>query len=276
MKKVRILIGKRVAEKVVVITGAASGLGQTTGALFAEEGASVVVADIDVNGGEETVSQIRKQGGEAIFVKTDVIDEPQVRSMFSQAEKAYGGVDVLFNNAGVASRPHNMPISDVPEKEWDRVLDVNLKSVFLCSRNVFPFMKERGGGSIINVSSIAALIPTPDITPYTVAKAAVITLTQLLAADGASSNIRVNCIIPSSIDTPMLRQAWTERYGAYKPITSGPLGYRIGKPEEVAGTVLFLASDEASWISGASIEVTGARHIVRNNPGQKSTDNKMR
>lgn len=190
-----------------------------------------------------------------MFVKADVTSEEQILSMFRKAEKTYGGVDVLFNNAGIASTPHNMPISDMPEKEWGRVLNVNLKSVLLCSRNVFPLMKKRGGGSIINVSSIAVLNPTPDVTPYTVAKAAVITLTELLAVDGAPHNIRVNCILPSCIDTPMLRQAWTERYGTYKPIISGPLGYRIGKPEEVARLVLFLSSDEASWVSGAALKL---------------------
>jgi len=261
------VVEKRLVGKIAVITGAGSGVGRTTAILFADEGASIVVVDIDPIGGEETVRQIRLKRGDAIFVKTDVTNEDQVRSMFSEVEKTYGGVDVLFNNAGATSNPHNMSISDVPEKEWDRVLNINLKSVFLCSRNVFPLMKKKGGGSIINVSSIAVLIPTPDITPYTVAKAGVIALTKLLAADGAPYNIRVNCIIPSEIDTPMLRQAWTERYGTYKPITSGPLGYRIGKPEEVARTVLFLASDEASWISGACIEVTGARHIVQQNLG---------
>jgi NAD(P)-dependent dehydrogenase (short-subunit alcohol dehydrogenase family) len=257
------VVDKRLTGKTAVITGAGSGIGRATAILFADEGAKVVVVDIDPSSGEETTRQIKHRQGEAIFIKTDVTNEDQIRSMFSEVEKTYGGVDVLFNCAGATSKPHNMPIADVPEKEWDRVLNINLKSVFLCSRNVFPLMKKKGGGSIINVSSIAVLIPTPDITPYTVAKAGVIALTKLFAVDGAPYNIRVNCIIPSEIDTPMLQQAWTQRYGTYKPITSGPLGYRIGKPEEVARTVLFLASDEASWISGACIAVTGARHLVQ-------------
>lgn len=265
LKRCLALVDKRLKGKIAVITGASSGIGRITGILFADEGARVVVVDIDPSGGEDTVRQIRVRGGEAIFVRTDVTNEEQVRSMVSEAAKMYGGVDVLFNNAGISSIPHSIAISDVSEKEWDKVLDVNLKSVLCCSRNVFPLMKKKGGGSIINVSSIAVLNIKPEITPYTVSKAAVITLTKLLAAEGACHNIRVNCIIPSEIDTPMLRRAWTERYGVYKPVTSGPLGYRIGKPEEVARVVLFLASDEASWVSGACIEVTGARHIIQRN-----------
>lgn len=266
------MVDKRLAGRVAVITGAASGVGRTTGILFADEGAHVVVADIDSSGGKETVHQIRARGGEAIFVKTDVTNEKQVCNMISEAVEMYDCVDVLYNNAGITSKPHSIAISDVPEKEWDRVLNANLKSVFFCSRNVFPTMKKTGGGSIINVSSIAVLNAKPEITPYTVSKAAVIALTKLFAAEGAPHNIRVNCIIPSSIDTPMLQRAWTERYGTYKPLTSGPLGYRIGKPEEVARVVLFLASDEASWISGACIEVTGARHIVQRNSRETQTN----
>lgn len=251
--------------KVTVITGAGSGIGKTSAILFADEGASVVVADIDPHSGGETVRQIKARGGKAVFVKTDVSNEGQVRSMINKAVKVFGGVDVLFNNAGITSKPHSIAISDLTEEEWDRVLNVNLKSVFFCSRNVFPVMKKRGGGSIINVSSIAVLLFPPEITAYTVSKAAVITLTKLFAVEGAQCNIRVNCILPSEIDTPMLRQAWTEQYGTYKPVTSGPLADRIGKPEEVAEVVLFLASDESSWVSGACIEVTGSRHILQRN-----------
>lgn len=248
------------------MTGAASGIGRTTAILFGDEGAKVVVADIDSSGGKETVRRIKATGGGAVFVKTDVINESQVRDMISEAVKMYGSVDVLFNNVGTTSKPLRIAISDLSEEEWDRVLNVNLKSVFFCSKNMFPVMKNKGGGSIINVSSIVALHSRePEITPYTVAKAAVITLTKLLAIDGAPHNIRVNCIIPSAINTPMLQRAWTERYGTYKLVTSGPLAYRIGKPEEVASVVLFLASDEASWVSGACVEVTGARHIVQRN-----------
>lgn len=252
---------RRLEGKAAIITGAASGVGRTAAVLFASEGARVVVVDIDPQGGEETVQLIRKAGGEAIFVNTDVTNESQICNMVSETVKAYGGVNVLFNNAGITTKPHSTTISELPEKEWDKVFNVNLKSVFLCSRNVFPIMKKGGGGSIINVSSIAVLKLSTHITAYTVAKAGVITLTKLLAVDGARHNIRVNCIVPSEIDTPMLRFAWTERFGEYKPVTTGSLAERIGKPEEVARTVLFLASDEASWISGAVIEVTGAHHI---------------
>jgi len=252
---------RRLGGKVAIITGAASGVGRNAALLFASEGARVVVVDIDPGGGEETVRLIREAGGQAMFVDANVTNESQIRNMVSETVKAYGGINVLFNNAGITTKPHSMTISALPEKEWDKVFNVNLKSVFLCSRNVFPEMKNAGGGSIINVSSIAVLKLSTDITAYTVAKAGVITLTKLLAVDGASHNIRVNCILPSEIDTPMLKFAWTERFGEYKPVTTGSLAERIGKPEEVARTVLFLASDEASWISGACIEVTGAHHI---------------
>lgn len=265
------MVEKKLVGKVAVVTGAASGIGKTSAILFADEGASVVVADIDSYGGEETIRQIKARRGEAVFVKTDVSNENQVRSMISEAVKMYGSVDVLFNNAGITSKPHSIAISDLTEEEWDRVLNVNLKSVFFCSRNVFPVMKKKGGGSIINVSSIAVLHFKPEITAYTVSKAAVIVLTKLFAVDGAPYNIRVNCILPSEIDTPMLQRAWAERYGTYKPVTAGPLANRIGKPEEVAEVVLFLASDESSWVSGACIEVTGTRHILQRNARYEPT-----
>lgn len=252
---------QRLEGKVAVITGAASGIGRVAAVLLAREGARIAVVDIDPRGGEETVRLIGETGGEAIFVNADVTNESQIRTIVSETVKAYGGINVLFNNAGITTKPHSMTISELPEKEWDKVFNVNLKSVLLCSRNVFPEMKKAGGGSIINVSSIAVLKLSTDIAAYTVAKAGVITLTKLLAIDGAPHNIRVNCVVPSEMDTPMLKFAWTERFGEYKPVTTGSLAERIGKPEEVARTVLFLASDEASWISGACIEVTGARHI---------------
>jgi NAD(P)-dependent dehydrogenase (short-subunit alcohol dehydrogenase family) len=251
----------RLEGKVAIVTGAASGIGREAALLFAHEGARVVVVDIVPSGGEETVRLIRESSGEAIFVNTDVTNENQIRTLVSKTVREYGGINVLFNDAGITTKPHSMKISELPEKEWDRVLNGNLKSVFLCSRNVFPVMKNGGGGSIINVSSIAVLKLSTDIAAYTVAKSGVITLTELLALDGAPHNIRVNCVLPSAIDTPMLRHAWTERFGEYKPVTTGSLAERIGKPEEVARTVLFLASDESSWISGTCIAVTGAYHI---------------
>lgn len=260
-----VLVDRKLEGKVAVITGAASGIGRATAILFAEEGANVVVVDIDSNGGKETVRQIKARGGEAVFIKTDVTNEDQVRSMINEAVEIYAGVDVLFNSAGGSGgvKTISIAISDLTEEQWDRIFNLNLKSVFFCSRNIVPVMKKRDGGSIINVSSMAVLHPRPKSTPYTVSKAAVITLTKLLAAEGAPYNIKVNCIVPSAIDTPMLQRAWTERYGTYKPVTSGPLAYRIGKPEEVARVVLFLASDESSYISGACIDVTGASHLLQ-------------
>lgn len=254
-----VLTDRKLEGKVAVITGAASGIGRTTAVLFADEGARVLVADIDCGGGKETVHQIRTRGKEAVFVETDVTNENQVRHMINESVKEYGGVDVLFNGVG-GSIPGGVALSDLTEEQWDRVFGINLKSVFFCSRNAFLIMK-KGGGSIINVSSISVFSLRPDSGPYAVSKAGVIYLTRIFAAEGAPYNIRVNCVVPSEIDTPLLRRDWMARYGSYKPVTSGSLAYRIGRTEEVARTALFLASADSSWVSGANIEVSGAKHI---------------
>jgi len=248
---------KRFDGKVAVITGGSSGIGRATSLRFAVEGAKVVVADIDPKGGEETINRIRNENGEAFFVKTDVTRTDEVRSMIEGTVQQYGGVDVLFNNAG-----YEGPIKlmhETTEQEFYKTIDTNIKGVFLCSKYAVPQMMKRGGGAIINAASEAGIIGHSQYSIYCASKAAVILLTKAMAAEYGKNRIRVNCTCPAPVDTPMLAreiktiggEATKAAFNAMSPFA------RIAKPEEVAAVVAFLASDDASWITGTAINVDG-------------------
>lgn len=246
---------KRLKEKVVLITGIASGIGRATARIFAQEGAKVVGADISQEKGLEVIEAIKRAGGEATFVKADVSETSHVKRLVEKA-LACGRIDVLFNNAGVELVKK---LKDTTEEEWDRIVKINLRSVFLCCKYVIPEMIKSGGGVIINNSSVAGLVGS--FSPaYSAAKGGIIALTKTLAVELAPDNIRVNCICPGAIETPMLQRVLkkqgdpelirTERVKSY------PIG-RFGKPEEIAQTALFLASDESSFMTGAVVAVDG-------------------
>jgi dihydroanticapsin dehydrogenase len=245
----------RLKGKVVVITGVSAGIGRTSALLFAEEGATVVGADIDELKGAEVEAAIREAGGVGHFLKADVSSQEEVANVFAKA-KELGGVDVLFNNAGVEVVKS---LAETTEAEWDRSVSVNLKSVYLCIKHALPQMEKKGKGVIINNSSAAGLVGS--FSPsYSAAKGGIIAITKALAVDLGPSNIRVNCICPGAIETPMLERV-IKMQGDPKEVRTRrlknyPLG-RFGTPEEVAQTALFLASDESSFITGAILVVDG-------------------
>lgn len=249
----------RLKDKVAIITGASSGIGRASGVLFAKEGAKVIIVDIAQKGGLETVKMIRKNGGEATFVKTDVSRGSDVKRMVKATMEKYGKIDVLFNNAGINLEK---TVTDTSEEEWDRVIDVNLKGAFLCSKNVIPEMMQKDGGVIINTASMFGLVGQVHESAYCASKGGMVLLTKAMALDYGPYNIRVNCICPDMIQTPIheafiatLAEPEREVPEMLKTI---PLS-RFGQPEEIARAALFLASDESSYITGVALPVNGGR-----------------
>lgn len=243
--------------KVAVVTGAASGIGRATALAFAREGASVVIADLNETGGQQTVADIAAGGGNAIFVAADVSQASDVERITAEAVRAFGGLDVLHNNAAVV---HFGTVTDTPEEVWDWVIDVNLKSVYLCSKYAIPVMMQRGGGAIVNTASVHSFATAKNYAAYAAAKGGVMQLTKQMAIDYAPHNIRVNCVCPGAIDTPMLQTAIvleTDPDAARKSWGEMHALNRLGQPEEIAEVVLFLASPRASFITGAAYPVDG-------------------
>ena len=241
----------RLEDKVAVITGAGSGIGRAAALLFAREGAKVVVADV-TGAEEETAAAI---GDAATPVRADVSSAADVRAMIETARARYGRLDVLFNNAGIEGAPGFT--ADCTEEDFDRVIAVNLKGVFLGMKYAIPVMLEHGGGSIINNASIAGLVGFPGAPAYCASKGGVVLLTKATALEYATQNIRVNAICPGVIETPMIeRYVSTGEEARRMLVQIEPVG-RLGQPEEVAALALFLASDEASFITGAALPVDG-------------------
>jgi len=249
----------RLQNRVAIITGAGSGIGRASAVLFAKEGAKVVVADFVREGGLETVDLIEQDGGKAVFVESDVSKAADAQKMVSTAVKTYGKLDVLFNNAGINLEK---TIADTSEEEWNKVVNVNLKGVFLCSKYAIPEMIRNGGGVIINTASIRGLVGQYHLAAYCASKGGVVLLTKAMALDHGRDNIRVNCICPGGIETSMhkaflatLEHPERETEEMLRKI---PLG-RMGQPEDVARVALFLASDEAAYLTGLAIPVDGGR-----------------
>ncbi len=248
----------RLEDKVAIITGAATGIGRAGARLFAQEGASVVVADRNAPEAEKTVAMIKENGGDAIYVETDVSKADQVQNMVAKALDQYGKLDVLVNDAGILIRT-GARLADIEDLEWDLTLNTNLRGVFYGCRYAIPHMMERGG-SIVNLSSQAGVHPTPRALAYGVSKAGVISLTQSAAREYAEDQIRVNAIIPGLIDTPQARGSTgsTERFE--QVVSETALG-RAGQPEDVASLMLYLASDESSFVTGSSFSIDGGGTI---------------
>ena len=245
----------RLKGKVAVITGGGSGIGRATAELFAREGAKVVVADYKAEIGRETVRAIKDAGGEALFVEVDVSDSAQVQRLVQSALDAYGGINILFNNAGVLLFG---TVQDTEEEAWNRLMSINLTGVFLCTKAVLPHMIEGGGGSIINLtSSTGAHDAAGNAVAYVTSKGGVALFTRAAAIDHAQDNVRINAIAPGPTDTPMLRDNLSkeqlEAFAATFPMN------RLGRPEELANAALFLASDESSFVTGAILAVDGGQ-----------------
>lgn len=245
----------RLENKVALITGAGMGQGRAGCLIFAREGAKIVALDIDERSGNETVELVRQQGGEAIFCRCDVSVEDQVQKAVTDGVRTFGKLNILYNNAGVLWRDRDFEVTRTIEENWDRVMNINLKgAVWVCKYGI-PELIKSGGGAIINIASVSALLGfTTAQDAYTCSKGALISLTRSLAIVYAKDGIRANTIHPGPVDTPM-QKVWDEE--TKKSIAAWvPLG-RIGQPEDIANCALFLASDEASYITGTEIIVDG-------------------
>jgi NAD(P)-dependent dehydrogenase (short-subunit alcohol dehydrogenase family) len=243
----------RLKSKVAIVTGAASGIGRAIAEVFAQEGARVIVGDINDAGGRETMDLIKGRGGDALFLHCDVSLSADVEKMVAGAMQSFGGLDILVNNA--AYLKDFKTAADTTEGEWDLSIDVTLKGVFLCSKSAIPHMIKAGGGSIINIASVGGLVGFASYTAYCSAKGGVIQLTKSLAIDYGHNNIRVNAICPGPIDTPTTPEAQDEKLHQWQRDMT-VLG-RTASPEEVAYPALFLASDESSFVTGSNLVVDG-------------------
>ncbi len=252
----------RLKDKVALITGAASGIGRATALLFGQEGAKVMCADVNGDGGERVARQIADSDGEAASLTVDVAQEEDVQRMVGETVERWGRLDILFNNAGIGT---GGPVTQVSEEDWDRLIDINLKGVFLGCKHAIPEMVKQGGGAIVNTASDAGLRGTAWLSTYCASKGGVVLLTKSLAVEWAEQGVRVNCVCPGVIRTPILdpfieqgqalfgdsAEAVWERLARAHPIG------RVGEPEEVAQAALFLASDEASFVTGVALPVDG-------------------
>jgi NAD(P)-dependent dehydrogenase (short-subunit alcohol dehydrogenase family) len=249
----------RLKDKVAVVTGGGAGIGRATCALFAEEGATVIVAERDAQSGQETANQINHQGGRALFVPTDVSDEGSVQRMAAEAVRAFGKVNVLVNNAAVFVL---RGIEATPQ-EWRQILDVNVMGPSLVAKHVVPHIRQAGGGAIVNLASISSFIAQPQFVTYNATKAAIPALTRCMALDLAADKIRVNAVAPGAVWTQIVeritREAGMDRAAADRhPDWGGAhLLQRIAEPREIAHAILFLASDEASFVTGTTLMVDG-------------------
>lgn len=250
--------GMKLLNRTAVITGAGSGIGREMSIAFAREGAKIVVADISPDGGNETVRQVREAGGEAVFVHADVTNNDHIAHLVSSALDRFGSIDILCNNAGIAGMLK--PALEVTEESWDRVISVNLKSVFMVSRAVIPVMLRKGKGVIINTASAAGVIASNAGCEYTAAKHGVIGLTKQLAFEYGKRGIRVVAISPGVIETKHTENMTYEGGPFHDLYMNAPAG-RYGKPQEVARLAVFLASDDADFMHGCNIPIDGGSTI---------------
>ncbi len=242
--------------KVALITGGGSGIGHAVAVAMARKGIHISIADIDDDAGEQTADAIRRDGGHAIYIRADVTDEAAVEDMIGQTASKLGGLDYAVNNAGIEGQP-DVGIWATSTEQFEQIMSINVRGVFLCLKHEFRHMKTNGGGAIVNISSIAGLVGVPGVSAYVASKHAVSGLTKTTALEGTRFGIRVNSVHPGVIDTPMARRYIDANPQAEEQLGKmHPLG-RMGKPEEVAAAVLWLCSDEASFITGHAMAVDG-------------------
>ena len=246
-------MGDRLRGKVAIVTGGASGIGRQTVLRFAGEGAKVVIADRNRSGADETLRLAQELSSDVITFSVSVSEADQVRDMVDAATSRFGRLDVLVNAAAILLL--TPPLAELDERDWDLTMDTNLKGLFFCCKYAIPAMLGSGGGSIVNIASMAGIRGTTPLA-YGVSKAGVIHLTTVAASQYTSRGIRVNCIAPGPIDTPQLRGSTASTDTANERAREHPMG-RLGRPEEIANTILFLASDEASFVSGATFVADG-------------------
>ncbi|MCY1291237.1 2,5-dichloro-2,5-cyclohexadiene-1,4-diol dehydrogenase [compost metagenome] len=246
--------------QVALVTGAAAGIGRATALAFAAEGLKVVVADLDAEGGEGTAQLIRAAGGEATFVRCNVTKDAEVKALMEQVIAAYGRLDYAFNNAGIEIEQGRL--ADGSEAEFDAIIGVNVKGVWLCMKHQIPLLLAQGGGAIVNTASVAGLGAAPKMSIYAASKHAVIGLTKSAAIEYAKKGIRVNAVCPAVIDTDMFRRAYeADPKKAEFAAAMHPVG-RVGKVEEIAAAVLYLCSDGASFTTGHALAVDGGATAI--------------
>src|SRR5437588_3433244 len=247
--------------RVAFVTGAASGIGRAAALALAREGASVVAADVSEQGNQETARLIEEQGGRALAVRCDVTRAEEVKAALAKSVEAFGRLDFAFNNAGIEPRKP-APTAEYEEEEWNQIIDINLRGVFLCMKHEIPLILKQGGGAIVNTSSGAGVIGIKGSPAYTAAKHGVIGLTRAAALlDYAAQNIRINAVCPGYIDTPMMaRFTGGTAEGRAKVISEEPIG-RMGQPEEIADAVLWLCSDTARFVIGHAMVIDGGQTV---------------
>jgi NAD(P)-dependent dehydrogenase (short-subunit alcohol dehydrogenase family) len=242
--------------KVALITGAASGIGRATALLFAREGAAIALADLNADAGQRVADEIAHAGGRAFFEPVDVTRAADCRRVVERTLREFGKIDILFNNAGIIRRA---TVLDLSEEDWDRVMAVNVKAIYLLSREAIPHMQKAGGGTIVSTASGWGLAGGAKAAVYCASKGAVVLLTKAMAIDHGPQNIRVNCICPGDTDTGMLREEarqLAEENSFLAESAKRPLG-RVGTPEEIAQAALYLASDASSFVTGTALVVDG-------------------
>jgi len=252
----------RLKNKIAIVTGAAMGIGKGIARVFANEGAKVAIVDINEAEGRKTCTEIREAGGEAIFIRADVSNEQEIREMVKEVIAHYQALHILVNNAGIGVYKN---ILETSSEEWDRCLGVNLKGVFLCSKYSVPYIINSGGGSIINIASVHAVATTANTAPYAASKGGVLALTRNMAIDLAKYNIRVNAICPGWVYTPLIENIFKssgDSEAMRKRITERQLLKRLGTPEDIGYAALYLASDEASFVTGTALFVDGGLTAV--------------
>jgi NAD(P)-dependent dehydrogenase (short-subunit alcohol dehydrogenase family) len=248
----------RLENKVAIITGGGDGIGQASAMMFAKEGAKVVIADIKPENGNKTVDMVKSVGGVAMFVQVDVSKADGVENMVKKTIEAYGKIDILINSAAVFVEA---TVLNTSEEDWDRIMDINLKGIFLCCKYTIPEMIKAGKGSIVNIGSEAGITGFKNQTAYDASKGGVVNMTRAMALDFAEKNIRVNCVCPGTTETPMVKQAIAvapDPAQARRNFSSRPL-LRLGRPEEIAAGILYIASDESEYATGAIIAIDGGK-----------------
>ncbi len=249
----------RLQDKVALITGGASGIGRAAAIRFAREGAKVMIADRNSVLSAQTLAELHEITSHAASVSVDVSKTDQVKQMVDETASRFGGLDVLVNAAGVLLlAPH---LAEIDERDWDLMMNTNLRGLFLCCKAAIPVMEKGGGGAIVNISSMAGISAYARSLPYAVSKAGVIHFTLGAASQYTSKGIRINCIAPGTVDTPQARGSSGSADALQKIAETHPMG-RIGRPEDIADTILFLSSDEAAYISGETIIVDGGSRTL--------------
>ena len=252
----------RLENKVAIVTGAGQGIGEAAAIKMAEEGAKIVVSDINEQTGNAVAERIRGAGGEAVFVAADVSNVDDVKALMASTKEAFGRLDVLHNNAGVheTNFTEQAQSFELDEAVWDKVVGINLKGVWMCSKYAVPLLAEDGSGAIVSAASIGGLIGYPMGSAYGPSKAGVVQLTRVMAIELAPQNIRVNCYAPGNVDTPMVQKYYEsgppeEQEMIKAQVVGTHLFKRLGRPEEVANLVVFLASDDSSMMTGSCVVI---------------------